>query len=138
MADLQYSTDVRDAQNDAIAASIGQASIMVFDGTKPGSTDEPVTGQRVIAAGKLPAPWLQGSAAGAVSKVGQWILTGQAAAGNGAAGSFFRICGADGMCKVQGSFGDKNSAALMRVDVNRIAAGQDLAIEEFTIVRGNA
>ena len=139
MADLQYDTDLRNAQCDAIAARVGPApSLMIYGGDVPTGPEEAIASPRLLAMGKLPEQWLAAAEGGAVSKAGRWQLVGQTAAGSGAKGTFFRIVNAGGACKMQGSFGDVSSGAVMRAKVNMIAAGQKVEVENFTIVRGNA
>lgn len=135
---MQYSTDIRDAQGDVMETIIGTSPVVrVFNGPVPGNTTAPlVTENKLLAQGTLPADYLAPSANGVKTRQGTWTLTGQADAGSGTAGTFFRIYNAAGtVCKVQGTFG---VGAEMVPDNNSIAAGQGVPVLSFQITRGNA
>ena len=88
---MQYSTDIRDNQNDLIETTVGVSpTLTVFDGAAPANCAAADTGT-VLAIGTLPADWMAASAAGVKGKSGAWTLTGQAGAGAGTAGTHFRI-----------------------------------------------
>lgn len=138
MSDLQYDVGARDAQNDALARSIGPSPVLqILAGERPAAPGDPLAGQVVIAEGALPEAPFRPSENAVLSKAGIWRVVGQRGAGSGAKGDFFRLCDADGRCRVMGSFGDTSSGALMRAKNNRIAAGQEVEVEGFAIVRGN-
>lgn len=131
---MQYATDIRDAQNNAIESTIGASpTLTVFDGATPANCAAADTGT-VLAIGTLPADWMAASASGVVGKNGTWTLLGQVGAGTGTAGTHFRIkVGAT--CKVQGTFG---VGLEMVPDNNNIANGQTVTINSFNITRGNS
>jgi len=130
---MQYSTDIRDAQNDVMETTIGASpTLTVFNGAAPANCAAADAGT-VLATGTLPADWMAASASGVKGKNGAWTLTGQVGAGTGTAGTYFRIkVGA--ACKVQGTFG---VGLEMVPDNNNIANGQTVTINSFNVTRGN-
>ncbi len=130
---MQYSTDIRDAQNNAIESTIGSApTLTVYSGSAPVNCAASDTGT-VLAIGTLPSDWMGASSAAVVGKAGTWTLLGQSGAGAGTPGTHFRIK-AGGVCKIQGTFGIGQE---MVPDVNSIANGQTVTINSFNITRGN-
>jgi hypothetical protein len=131
---MEYATDVRDAQNDALESTIGTApTLSVFNGSKPANCAAADAGT-LLALGTLPSDWLAGSSSGVKAKAGTWTLTGQPGAGAGTAGTYWRIkVGAT--CKMQGTFGVGQE---MVPDNNSIANGQTVTITTFSVTRGNA
>lgn len=131
---MEYSTAVRDAQNDALEATIGTApTLTVFNGSKPANCAAADAGT-VLAVGTLPSDWLTASSSGAKAKNGAWTLTGQSGAGAGTAGTYWRIK-AGATCHMQGTFG---AGQEMVPDNNNIANGQTVTITAFNLTRGNA
>lgn len=131
---MEYSTAVRDAQNDALETTIGTApTLTVFNGSKPANCAAADAGT-VLAVGTLPSDWLTASSSGTKGKNGVWTLTGQSGAGAGTAGTYWRIkVGAT--CHMQGTFGVGQE---MVPDNNSIANGQTVTITAFNLTRGNA
>ncbi len=131
---MQYSTDIRDAQNNTIETTVGVSpTCTVYSGSAPANCAAADTGT-VLAIGTLPSDWMAASSAGVVGKNGTWTLTGQSGAGSGTAGTHFRIkAGAN--CKIQGTFGVGQE---MVPDNNNIANGQTVTINSFNVTRGNA
>jgi hypothetical protein len=132
---VQYSTAVRDAQNNAMAATIGAAPVLeIRSGAKPSNCAEPDTGE-VLAVGTLPSTWLATSASGMTANVEPWRLIGQIGAGMGKRGEYFRIK-QGGDCHLQGTFGE---AGEMQPDgPNQISNGKLVTVSLFTVTRGNA
>lgn len=123
---MKYSTGIRDAQNDALAAKVGAAPVLEILGA----------GGEVIATGTLPERWLAGSVNGQIGLAEPWMVRGAERAGSGAKGASFRISG-NGEA-IEGTFSDENGGGEMRAKVNAIAQGQTVRVESFDIVRGNA
>ena len=134
---LQYGVAQRDAQNDALEASVGPTPILrVYNGTAPANCAAALSGNTLLAQGTLPTDWLGASSSGAKSKLGTWTLTGQAGA-SASAGTFFRLFKADGTtCTMQGTFGVGTFD--MQPDVNSISNAQTVTVSTFTLTRGNA
>jgi hypothetical protein len=131
---MQYSTDIRDAQNNAIKSTVGASpTITIYSGSVPVNCAAADTGT-VLATGTLPSDWMVRSESGMVGKNGAWTLLGQVGAGAGTAGTHFRIK-AGGICKIQGTFGANRE---MVPNDKNIANGQPMIIKSFTINRGNA
>lgn len=131
---MQYSTDIRDGQNDLIETTVGASpTLTVYSGSSPANCAAADTGT-VLAIGTLPSDWMAASASGVKGKAGVWTLTGQSGAGAGTAGTHFRIK-AGATCKIQGTFGVGQE---MVPDNNSIANGQTVTVNSFNITRGNA
>ena len=79
---------------------------------------------------------MKSSMDGIISRNGNWILTGTMTAGTGMQGGHFRIK-RNGICEIQGTFGEHLSNAEMLVKLNMIAIGQQVEIVAFNIKRGN-
>jgi hypothetical protein len=100
---MEYSTAVRDAQNDALETAIGTApTLTVFSGSKPANCAAADAGT-VLATGTLPSDWMAASSSGTKAKAGSWTLTGQSGAGSGTAGTYWRIK-QGATCHMQGLF----------------------------------
>lgn len=131
---MQYSSDIRDAQNDVIETIVGAApTLTIYSGSAPANCAAADTGT-VLAIGTLPSDWMASSSGGVVAKAGAWTLLGQIGAGAGTAGTHFRIKAAS-VCKVQGTFGIGQE---MVPDVNSIGNGQTVTINTFGVTRGNS
>lgn len=131
---MEYSTAVRDAQNDALETAIGTApTLTVFSGSKPANCAAADAGT-VLATGTLPSDWMAASSSGTKAKAGSWTLTGQSGAGAGTAGTYWRIK-QGATCHMQGTFGVGQE---MVPDNNSIANGQTVTITSFSLTRGNA
>lgn len=130
---MQYSTVIRDAQNNAARDATGPTpTIEVWTGPEPVNCQAPDAG-RLIARGALPVYWMQQSQDGVMVKSGEWLLTGQKDAGTGMAGGHFRIKSGD-VCHWQGKFGKGQE---MEPEENMVAAGQFMFIKTFSVKRGN-
>jgi len=134
---MQYSTAIRDAQNNQVEATAGAAAIArVYNGSMPANCAAALSGNTLLAEGTLPSDWLTASSSGVISKNGTWTLTGQSGAGSGTAGTFFRIYDSGGStCHIQGTFG---AGSDMVPDNNNIANAQTVTINQFDVTRGNA
>lgn len=131
---MEYATDVRDAQNDALETTIGTApTLHIFNGSKPANCAAADAGTE-LAVGTLPSDWLTASSSGTKAKNGVWSLLGQSGAGAGTAGTYWRIKQGS-TCHVQGTFG---AGGELVPDNNSIANGQTVTITAFSLTRGNA
>lgn len=131
---IQYSTAVRDAQNDALETATGVSpTLEIRTGAQPANTAAAASGT-LLATGVLPADWLTASASGLKAKNGVWTATGQAGAGAGTAGGHFRIL-QGATCHMHGSFG---AASDMVPDNNNIATAQVVTVTAFYFTRNNA
>lgn len=137
---LQYAVSIRNAQLDAIESDTGTAPILrVYNGTPPVSVATGLSGNTLLAEGTLPSDWMAAAATGAKAKSGTWTLTGQAGAGAGTDGTFFRIYASDGTtAKIQGTFGETADSPDMVADNKNIANAQVVTVSTFTITAGNA
>lgn len=134
---FQYSTAIRNAQADQVEAVPGPSPILrVYDGTMPANCAAPLSGNTLLAEGTLLADWLSPASNGVKSKYGSWEMTGQAGAGSGKLGTFFRLYDSTGAtCHIQGTFG---YMCEMVPDNPNIAVGQTVNIHALEITRGCA
>lgn len=104
---VTYSFAVVDAENDAKETAIGTGPLLrVYNGTVPTNARTALSGNTLMAVGTLPSDWLAASASGVKAKAGAWTLTGQAGAGAGTPGTFYRMYESTGTtCHEQGTFG---------------------------------
>lgn len=131
---MQYSTAIRDAQANAVAAVTGPAPVLeIWAGPVPKDCAALDTGA-LLAVGTLPADWLTASAGGMVRSAKPWMLLGQIGAGMGREGDYYRIK-QGGVCHVQGPYGKGQE---MQPQSATIANGQAVSIDGFSITRGNA
>jgi hypothetical protein len=102
----QQSVTVRNAKNDAEETAIGVSAVLKFfaSTTLPADCAAADIGS-AIAAGTLPANWMNASANGVKDKAGiTWTLTGTAAAGTGTNAGSYRMYATDGTtCHEQGT-----------------------------------
>jgi hypothetical protein len=134
--DFQFDVATRDAQNDAVAQSIGPSPrLCIYGGASMPASPADTTDAEVIAEGVLPAQWMARSEGGKILKAGEWMLRGTQAAGTGTPGKFFRI-EAGGACRIQGTFG--KDGAMKPRGINQIVQGQAVEIAGFAWMAGNA
>lgn len=130
---MQYSLIVRNAQNDAMAQTVGPApTLEIRSGPTPARCDLADTGM-LIAVGTLPADWITQSVEGITQRNGQWQAIGTDAAAAVPVGHF-RIK-SQTVCCLQGTYG---AGMEMIPDAGLIAPGQVVNIQQFQITRGNA
>lgn len=120
---VTYSYAVADAKNDAAETAIGTApKLRVYNGTMPTNARTALSGNTLLAEGTLPSDWLGASASGVKAKAGTWTMTGQAGAGAGTAGTFYRIYDSTGTtCHEQGTWGAAisiNTSAVTAANAN--------------------
>lgn len=137
---MQFSTQLRDARNDAIATAIGPSpKLQIFNGNMPGATyDNNVypPAPILIAEGVLPVDWILPSSGGVKGKKGTWSVTGLAAAGLGTSMQFFRLLDSTGFCHILGRAGALTalSPVEMRMANNTIAYGQVVTFNGFAFI----
>lgn len=135
---MQFSEDVRNAELDAIEATIGTDPVLqIFNGSIPANCAAADAGTK-IAEGTLPTDWMNDAASGAITKKGTWTVTGITAAGSGTDGTYFRIKDSGGTtCHAQGTFGDSGTEDMVADNAN-IADTQVATVQTFTLTAGNA
>ena len=133
---LQLSTAVRNAQANAIEATIGTSAILkIRSGAAPADCATADSGT-VLATLALPSDWMAAASGGAVAKSGTW--QDSSADASGTAGHF-RLYASDGTtCHAQGSITATSGGGDMEVQNTNFAAGQSFSITSFTITMGNA
>ena len=136
---LTYSLAVVDAKNEALETAVGASpKLRIYSGAMPTNARTALAGNTLIAEGTLPADWLAASATGVKNKAGTWTLTGQAGAGTGTAGTFYRIYDNAGTtCHVQGTFTATGGGGDLTVDNNSIANAQSVTVNTYSITGGN-
>ena len=132
---VQFSDDVRDAQNDAIETTIG---VTPFLDIRTGA--QPVNCAAVDAGTELehmalPSDWLGASSGGVKAKAGTWTGTTDDA---GTAAHFRIKNSGDTACKMQGSVTATSGGGDMELDNVVIASGQTITVNTFTLTAGNA
>lgn len=129
---MQYSTDVRNAKLSAIVQAVGDGPVLkIRSGQVPVNCQARDTGN-VLATIELPADWMSSPVNGRIAKRGTW--ESRAADASGDAGHF-RIYGADGRCRIQGTVG--TAGADMIVDSVGFITGQVFTVNAFAISDGN-
>lgn len=133
---LQLSTAVRNAQANAIEATIGTSAILkIRSGAAPADCATADSGT-VLATLALPSDWMAAASGGAVAKSGTW--QDSSADASGTAGHF-RLYASDGTtCHAQGTVTATSGGGDMEVQNTNFAAGQSFSITSFTITMGNA
>ena len=133
---LQLSVAVRNAELDAIEATIGTSPIMTIrTGAQPANCAAADSGT-VLATITLPSDWMAAASSGAKALAGSWVDASADATGTAA---HFRIhdsggtvCGAQGSCTASGGGGD------MILSSTSLVAGQQFTVVSFTLTAGNA
>lgn len=124
-----YSVDLRNAQLDAITASVGNAGLCaVYDGVRP-ATGGAVTTK--LAEWTMATPFAPGASGAVLSPTLPSPTTGLA---SGTA-TWFRITTSGGAQKIDGSAG--TSGTDMILDTATIEAGSPVSMLAFSITRGN-
>lgn len=136
---VTYSHDVNDAANDAKETAVGTSPrLRIYNGTVPTNARTALSGNTLLAEGTLPSDWMANSANGVKAKAGVWTLTGQAAAGAGTAGTFYRMFDSAGTnCKEQGTLTATGGGGDMTIDNNSIANGQVVTVSTYQKTAGN-
>ena len=133
---LQYSTNVRNGQLDALETAIGVSAVLkIRTGAPPANVAAADTGS-VLATINLPSDWMAAAASGSKAKSGTW--QDAAADASGTAGHF-RIYASDGVtAHIQGTVTNTSGGGDMELDNVSINANQVVTINTFTISAGNA
>lgn len=130
----RYSTDLRDAQQDALIAEVGAgALIRIFTGAQPASVATAASGTLL---GTLTggSPFAPASSGGVVTAN---AVTGDSAADATGTAGWFRIFQADGTTAViDGECGTSGTEMVM--PSTSVTAGEPINITAITITRGNA
>jgi hypothetical protein len=132
---LQYSVAVRNAQLDAVDATVGQSAVLeIRSGEPPDDCAEDDAGE-LLCAITLPEEWMAGASGGAKSRMGEWRGTGVAA---GIAGHFRFKNRAQTNTHVQGTITGNGGDGDMFMDNPSIAPGQTVLVQHFGITAANA
>lgn len=132
---VQYSTAVRDAQNEAFEATLGAApKLQLRTGAAPANCAAASTGTLLVEM-TLPTDWMSASASGVKALLGTWTGAGVAA---GSAAHFRLFNNAGSVCGMQGTVTATGGGGDMTLDNISIAVAQTVNVTAFTITRGNA
>lgn len=132
---IQKSTDLRDAQNDAIETILGSSPILELrTGSVPANCAAADTGT-LCASMTLPADFMAASSSGVKSKSGTWQDTSADATGTIA---HFRLKTSGGVCKMQGTVTITAGGGDITLDNNVVVAGQQITINTFSITASGA
>ena len=136
---VTYSYAVLDAKNDALETAVGASpKLRLYSGSAPSHARAALSGNTLLAEGTLPSDWLGASSNGVKTKAGTWTLTGQAGAGSGTAGVFYRIYDNAGTtCHEQGTLTATGGGGDMTIDNNSIANGQTITVSTYQKTSGN-
>jgi hypothetical protein len=133
---LQFSVEVRDAQNNAIETTAGASALLrIYDLTAgaPANCAAAITAT-LLAEMSLPSDWMAASSAGVVDRTGTWQ---DPSANNAGVADFFRIWNSGGTtCHVQGTVGQGSGD--LQLNNTNLAPGQVVTITGFAITAGNA
>lgn len=133
---VQYSVAVRNAQLDAIEATIGPSAVLrIRSGAAPSSCLDVDSGT-VLATISLPADWMNAASNGLKTLSGVW--QDESADGTGVAGHFRIYNSAGTVCGMQGTVSDNNGSGDLKLDTASISTGQSVTISSFTINASNA
>lgn len=137
---MKYAESIRNAQLNAIETDVGTAPILrIYDDAVPANVAASLGSATLLAEGTLPSDWLAAASSGAKAKAGTWTLTGQAGAGTGTVGTFWRVYASDGTTpKMQGTFSVTGGGGEMTADNASIANSQVITVNTFQITAGNA
>lgn len=129
---MQYSVEVRNAKLDAIVQAVGSSPVLQIRSGPPPMNCAARDQGNILASLPLPADWMAKASNGRITKQGTW--ENRSADASGDAGHF-RIYGADGRCRMQGTVG--TAGADMIVDSVGFIAGQIFTVNAFSIADNN-
>jgi hypothetical protein len=133
---LQFSASVRNNRLDQIETFIGASPMFrILSGAIPGSVSAADSGTKLVEI-QLPSDWMAAAAVGAKAKAGTWQQT--AACATGTAG-YFRLYNTAGASPwIQGNVGGTGSGCALELDNTSITQGQQVTVNTFQLVDGNA
>lgn len=131
----QLSVAVRDAQNDALESTIGtSAKLYLRTGSPPADCAAADSGS-LLATINLPSDWLAASSGGVKAKSGTWSGSASAAGDIG----HFRIKDSGGTTThIQGAVTANGGGGDMTFDSITVSLAQPIAVNTFSLTRGNA
>lgn len=132
---LQKSTDLRDAQNDAIESILGTSPILELRTGAPPANCAAADSGTLVASMTLPSDHMAASSAGVKSKSGTWA---DAAADNPGVVGHFRLKTSGGVCKLQGTVTQTGGGGDLTLDNTNVAQNQQVTITSFSITASGA
>ena len=133
---LQYSVAVRNAQLDALEATVGTSAVLKIRSGAPPATVATADSGTVLATMSLPSDWLAAASSGSKAKSGTWQDTSADASGTA---GHFRIYASDGTtAHIQGTVTATGGGGDLTLDNTSIASGQSITINSFSISAANS
>lgn len=136
---IQLNTTLRNNMIGQYESSVGASPILrTYTGAQPADCAAAASGT-LLGQGALPADWMNAPAAGAITKLGAWTVTGQAGAGAGTAQGHYRLWDSAGTtCMEQGSITATGGGGDMTFDNVSIANAQVATVTSWTRTQGGA
>jgi hypothetical protein len=133
---VQKSAAVRNAELDAIEATVGTSAVFKFrTGTQPATCATADSGT-VIASITCPSDWMSAASSGSKALLGTWSDTSADASGTIA---HWRLYASDGTtCHMQGTATITGGGGDITLDAVVVTAGQTVAVTSWTWTAGNA
>ncbi len=130
---LKYSTALKNAQQDAITATLGTtAKLQIYTGTQPATPDTAITSQVLLATLTCASTFAPASSGGVLTL--NAISSGTA--GNTGTATWFRLCTTGGTVgHIDGTVG--TSASDLNLNNTSITSGQTVSVTSFTDTNAN-
>lgn len=132
---LQYSVAVRNAQLNAIEATVSTAPLLrIRTGSPPANCAAARTGTILVTI-TLPSDWMAAASSGSVAKSGTWSGT----AGASDTAGYWEIMDSGGTtCHAQGTVTVTGGGGDLTLDDVSIESGQTVTISSFTLTAANS
>lgn len=135
-SNLKYSTTLKNAQQDAITATVGASALLnIYDGTQPASPNTAISTQNLLATLTCNATFAPAASGGVVTANSITNGTGTAAAGAGTTATWYRLTTSGGTAHIDGTVG--TSGADLNLNNTSIATGQTVSVTSATWTNGN-
>lgn len=134
---LKYATNLRNAQQDAIATFAGNSGLLViYAGTQPANPATTISGQTVLGTLTMNATAFSAASGGVLTAN---AITQDSAADNTGTASFFRLFKSDTTTVVMdGTITATGGGGDMTLNTVSIVSGGPISCTGFAITRGNA
>ena len=126
--DLRLSEDAANAQADATSFMLDDGYLRIYDGTRPASSDDPVTTQNLLAELRFGNPAFASASGGTITA--NAIISDPSAAATGLA-SWYRVLSSDGTTAVFDGTVDTSDANLVMNNTN-IQINAQIDVSSFT------
>jgi hypothetical protein len=134
--DLKYSPTLKNAQQDAITATLGANAVLeIYSGSKPAGPTTAIGAQVLLASLACNATFAPGSSNGVLTLNSIANGTGTAGAAGGTVATWFRLKTSGGTAHVDGTVGI--SGCDLNINNTNIATGQTVSVTGFTLANAN-